>query len=119
MAGGSSNPHHKADTVPRTGLVWGVDRGHKTERRVQAERPSRRKGKLSQRKAVVNSVVREVVGFAPYERRAMELIRNSKVSNRVGCAWMMRSNGCSRGTGTVGFEREEGVTRTQRAVFAG
>lgn len=81
MAGGSSNPHHKRDTVQRTGVVVGIDRGHKTERRVPAPRPSRRKGKLSQRKAVVNSVVREVVGFAPYERRAMELIRNSKVGS--------------------------------------
>lgn len=80
MAGGSSHPHHKVDTAQRSGLVWGVDRGHKTERRVPASRPSRRKGKQSQSKAVVKSVVREVVGFAPYERRAMELIRNSKVS---------------------------------------
>lgn len=82
MAGGSSNPHHKVDTAPRSGLVWGIDRGHKTTRRVPAARASRRKGKLSQRSAVVNSVVREVAGFAPYERRAMELIRNSKVSRR-------------------------------------
>ncbi|PWN37412.1 putative 60S ribosomal protein L36 [Meira miltonrushii] len=78
MAGGSSHPHHKVDTVSRSGLVWGVDRGHKTERRVPVQRPSRRKGNQSQRKAVINSVVREVTGFAPYERRAMELIRNSK-----------------------------------------
>lgn len=83
MAGGSSQPHHKVDTVPRTGLVVGIDRGFKTTRRVPAVRASRRKGKLSQRSAVVNSVVREVAGFAPYERRAMELIRNSKVSNTV------------------------------------
>ncbi|UZJ51209.1 hypothetical protein CBS101457_000529 [Exobasidium rhododendri] len=78
MAGGSSNPHHKADTAPRSGLVWGIDRGHKTTRRIPAAKASRRKGKLSQRSAVVKSVVREVAGFAPYERRAMELIRNSK-----------------------------------------
>ena len=39
----------------------------------------------------VRSIVREVVGFSPYERRVMELLRNSKVrdlcrvsvSNRV------------------------------------
>jgi hypothetical protein len=85
MAGGSSNPHHKVDTTPRSGLVWGIGRGHKTTRRIPAARASRRKGKLSQRSAVVNSVVREVAGFAPYERRAMELIRNSKVSILKDC----------------------------------
>ncbi|PWN90046.1 putative 60S ribosomal protein L36 [Acaromyces ingoldii] len=78
MPGGSSHPHHKKDTVQRSGLVWGVDRGHKTERRVPRAKPSNRKGRSSQSKAVVKSVVREVAGFAPYERRAMELIRNSK-----------------------------------------
>lgn len=93
MAGGSSHPHHKVDTVQRSGLVWGIDRGHKTERRVPATRPSRRKGRQSQRKTVVNSVVREVVGFAPYERRAMELIRNSKVCIGKDCAF-----GCSMGS---------------------
>lgn len=82
MPGGSSQPHHKKDTVQRSGLVWGVDRGHKTERRVPRAKPSNRKGRSSQSKAVVKSVVREVAGFAPYERRAMELIRNSKVSLR-------------------------------------
>ncbi|CAO1639212.1 unnamed protein product [Sympodiomycopsis kandeliae] len=73
----SSNPAHKAG-VPRTGLVWGINRGHKTERRVLPAKPSHRKGAQTQRSQVVKSVVREVAGFAPYERRAMELLRNSK-----------------------------------------
>ncbi|SNX81749.1 probable 60S ribosomal protein L36 [Melanopsichium pennsylvanicum] len=88
--GNSSNPAHKAG-VPRTGLVWGVNRGHQTERRVLAPRPSNRKGRQGERVKVIRSVVREVAGFAPYERRAMELIRNSKdkrarkfIKRRVG-----------------------------------
>ncbi|KAI7866333.1 ribosomal protein L36A, partial [Spinellus fusiger] len=32
----------------------------------------------SKRTTFVRSIVREVVGFAPYERRVMELIKNSK-----------------------------------------
>lgn len=76
--GNSSNPAHKAG-VPRSGLVWGINRGHQTERRVLAPRPATRKGRAGERIKVIRSVVREVAGFAPYERRAMELIRNSKV----------------------------------------
>ncbi|KAJ1030253.1 hypothetical protein NDA16_001164 [Ustilago loliicola] len=72
-------------------LVWGINRGYQTERRVLAPRPSNRKGREGERVKVIRSVVREVAGFAPYERRAMELIRNSKdkrarkfIKRRVG-----------------------------------
>lgn len=62
-----------------TDLVWGINRGHPTNRRVLAPRPANRKAVASERVQTIRSVVREVAGFAPYERRAMELIRNSKV----------------------------------------
>ncbi|KAL4402539.1 ribosomal protein L36 [Malassezia pachydermatis] len=75
--GSSSNPAHKAG-VPRTGLVWGINRGHPTTRRVLAPRPVSKKAVAGERVTTIRSVVREVAGFAPYERRAMELIRNSK-----------------------------------------
>ncbi|PWN53346.1 putative 60S ribosomal protein L36 [Violaceomyces palustris] len=90
MAGNSSNPAHKAG-VERNGLAWGINRGHKTERRVLPQRPSGKKGHSSERVKAIRSVIREVAGFAPYERRAMELIRNSKdkrarkfIKRRVG-----------------------------------
>lgn len=73
----SSNPAHKAG-VPRTDLVWGINRGHPTTRRVLAPRPASKKGNSSERVKAIRTIVREVTGFAPYERRAMELIRNSK-----------------------------------------
>jgi len=38
-----------------------------------------KKGVSGERVLTVRNIVREVTGFAPYERRAMELIRNSKV----------------------------------------
>ncbi|SHO77151.1 Similar to S.cerevisiae protein RPL36B (Ribosomal 60S subunit protein L36B) [Malassezia sympodialis ATCC 42132] len=75
--GSSSNPAHKAG-VPRTDLVWGINRGHPTNRRILAPRPVSKKAVASERVKAVRSVIREVAGFAPYERRAMELIRNSK-----------------------------------------
>ena len=45
----------------------------------------RMKAVASERVQTIRSVVREVAGFAPYERRAMELIRNSKVCMKKGC----------------------------------
>ncbi|CCU97460.1 unnamed protein product [Malassezia sympodialis ATCC 42132] len=84
--GSSSNPAHKAG-VPRTvDLVWGINRGHPTNRRILAPRPVSKKAVASERVKAVRSVIREVAGFAPYERRAMELIRNSKrdVALQVG-----------------------------------
>ncbi|WFD06429.1 ribosomal protein L36 [Malassezia vespertilionis] len=73
----SSNPANKAG-VPRSGLVWGINRGHQTKRLVPATKRVNKKGVASERVKSVRGVIREVCGFAPYERRAMELIRNSK-----------------------------------------
>lgn len=42
-----------------------------------AAKISYRKGALSKRSAFVRSLVKEVVGLAPYERRLIELIRNA------------------------------------------
>ncbi|AXA50355.1 large subunit ribosomal protein L36e [Malassezia restricta] len=75
--GSSSNPAHKAG-VPRTDIVWGINRGHPTNRRILAPRRVHQKGVASERVKTIRSVIREVTGFAPYERRAMELIRNSR-----------------------------------------
>ncbi|RCI11748.1 hypothetical protein L249_7267 [Ophiocordyceps polyrhachis-furcata BCC 54312] len=62
----------------KTGLAVGLNRGYKTTRRVCKPRPSRTKGHLSKRTAFVREVVKEVAGLAPYERRVIELLRNSK-----------------------------------------
>ncbi len=41
-------------------------------------RISRTKGHLNKRTAFVREIVKEVAGLAPYERRVIELLRNSK-----------------------------------------
>jgi len=62
----------------RSGLTIGLNRGHKTEARVVKPRVSRTKGHLSKRTAFVREIVKEVSGLAPYERRVVELLKNSK-----------------------------------------
>ncbi len=59
-------------------LPRGLNKGHPTTAIPQVVKPSQRKGIQSNKTRFVRSVIREVAGFAPYERRVMELIRNSK-----------------------------------------
>ncbi|KAI9704301.1 MAG: 60S ribosomal protein L36 [Candelina mexicana] len=62
----------------RSGIAIGLNRGHKTTLREVKPRISRSKGHLSKRTAFVREIVKEVSGLAPYERRVIELLRNSK-----------------------------------------
>jgi len=60
------------------GLAVGVKKvkGFKVTKRTVANPPSRRRGRPSETRKLVKGVIREVCGFAPYERRIMELLRN-------------------------------------------
>ncbi|CAK0902522.1 unnamed protein product [Prorocentrum cordatum] len=58
-----------------TGLAAGLNKGFITTRRTLKTKPSYRIGRKSQRGALIKEVVREVAGFAPYERRMIELLR--------------------------------------------
>lgn len=60
-------------------LRYGPNTGHPTTAIPKVVRPSQRKGVQSTKTKFVRSVIREVAGFSPYERRVMELLRNSKV----------------------------------------
>jgi len=61
-------------------LAVGLKRGHavtKIPKKDKAnQRPSHQKGVKSKRFQMVREVIREVAGYAPYERRIMELLRN-------------------------------------------
>jgi large subunit ribosomal protein L36e len=65
-------------TEQRTGIAVGLNKGHVTKRREPRARPSQKKGETSKHGKFVRSIIREVAGFAPYERRVMELLKNSK-----------------------------------------
>lgn len=62
---------------PNIGIILGLNKGHKVEAKAVAQKPSYRKGALSKRTEFVRSLIREVSGLAPYERRVIDLIRNS------------------------------------------
>merc|ERR1712217_499075 len=49
---------------------------HSTTKRTKLVKPSYRKGVRGKRATLAKEVAREVCGFAPYEKRAIELLRN-------------------------------------------
>ncbi len=49
--------------------------GHITTPRALRVKPSHRKGKLGSRVKVIREVIREVAGFAPYEKRIQEILK--------------------------------------------
>ncbi|CAF2169283.1 hypothetical protein BRARA_G01608 [Brassica rapa] len=62
----------------KTGLFVGLNKGHVVTRRELAPRPRARKGKTSKRTLFIRSLIREVAGFAPYEKRITELLKVGK-----------------------------------------
>eukprot|EP00123_Amoebidium_parasiticum_P006886 comp17722_c0_seq1/m.17654 comp17722_c0_seq1/g.17654 ORF comp17722_c0_seq1/g.17654 comp17722_c0_seq1/m.17654 type:complete len:106 (-) comp17722_c0_seq1:69-386(-) len=61
-----------------TGTAVGLKKGYPTTKCAKRVKPSHRKGGLSKHVKFVRDVIREVSGFAPYERRIIELLRVSK-----------------------------------------
>ena len=62
-------------------LPLGLNKGHPTTAIEKAVKPSHRKGRITPKTSFTRQVIREVAGYAPYERRVMELLRNSKVGH--------------------------------------
>lgn len=86
-----------------TDLRYGPNHGHPTTPIAKAPRPSQRKGVQSTKTKFVRSVIREVAGFSAYERRVMELLRNSKVRR----ARYFIAEGLTMGTGQEGQEADQ------------
>ena len=61
------------------GLVWGINRGHPTNRRVLAPRRVQSKGVSSERVKTIRSIIREVTGFAPVSYTHLTLPTNREV----------------------------------------
>ncbi|KAE8749774.1 60S ribosomal protein L36 [Frankliniella fusca] len=76
--------------APRYEMAVGLHKGHRTTKirtlktvaatvdKRNRMRPSRTKGLQTKHTKFVRDLIREVVGHAPYEKRAMELLKVSK-----------------------------------------
>ena len=90
----SPSPLYIPDPPTHSDLRYGANRGRPSTVIPKAVKPSHKKGvktwvfshvlqlfgtlTKSEKKTFVKSVIREVAGFSPYEKRVMELLRNSK-----------------------------------------
>ena len=77
-----------ATQQPNSGIFVGLKKGHVVTPNALAPRPSAKKGKTSKRVHFARSLIREVAGFAPFEKRITEFLkvgkdkRSLKVSKR-------------------------------------
>ncbi|KAK6313703.1 hypothetical protein J4Q44_G00151620 [Coregonus suidteri] len=71
-------PLKKEDMAIRYPMAVGLSKGHPVTKNVTAPKHARRRGRLTKHSKFVRDMIREVCGFAPYERRAMELLKVSK-----------------------------------------
>ncbi|KAK9154282.1 hypothetical protein Sjap_001762 [Stephania japonica] len=67
-----------APKQPNSGLFVGLNKGHVVTKRELAPALLPEKGKTSKRVHFVRSLIREVAGFAPYEKRITELLKVGK-----------------------------------------
>ncbi|KAI7820723.1 ribosomal protein L36e [Kickxella alabastrina] len=68
-----------AAPVAKSGIIYGPNAGHITARRELKPRPATAKSSnKSKHNTFVRDLIREVAGYAPYERRIMELLKNSR-----------------------------------------
>ncbi|KAK9208960.1 hypothetical protein WN944_001321 [Citrus x changshan-huyou] len=67
-----------APKQPNTGLFVGLNKGHIVTKKELPPRPADRKGKTSKRVHFVRTMIREVAGFAPYEKMITELLKVGK-----------------------------------------
>ncbi|KAI1296776.1 60S ribosomal protein L36 [Halotydeus destructor] len=59
-------------------LVVGLNKGHKTVKNERKPRAVSTKGRNTKHNKMIREVVRDVTGYAPYEKRCMELLRVSR-----------------------------------------
>ncbi|OMJ13390.1 60S ribosomal protein L36 [Smittium culicis] len=62
----------------RSGISVGLNHGHAVTQLKVKSRVATRKSSFNKKTRFVKDLIREVSGFAPYEKRILELLKNSK-----------------------------------------
>nr|CAH7734424.1 unnamed protein product [Callosobruchus chinensis] len=68
---------------PRYEIAVALQRGHRTTKKPNKIRPAKLKGIQTKHTKFVRDLIRQVVGHAPYEKRAIELLKVSKDKRAV------------------------------------
>jgi large subunit ribosomal protein L36e len=58
-----------------SGIASGLNKGYVVTKRTKRVKAVHRKGKLGERVKHIRSLIREVVGLAPYEKRILEVLK--------------------------------------------
>merc|ERR1712021_133478 len=74
-----------------SGIAAGLNKGFIVTKRAKRVRVSQRKGKCGERVALVRGIIREVSGYAPYEKRIMEILKGGG-NNPQKRAWKFAKN---------------------------
>ncbi|KAG8342412.1 putative Ribosomal protein L36e [Trypanosoma vivax] len=64
--------------APRTGIIAGFNKGHKTTRRPRTPSRYDRYGLPHKKLRAVKAIISDLVGFSPMDRRVQELLRVGK-----------------------------------------
>ncbi|VDN42618.1 unnamed protein product [Dibothriocephalus latus] len=64
--------------IRKYSVAVGRERGYRKTKNVKRQKPSASKAHGGKQAKFARSLVREIVGFAPYERRILELLKNDR-----------------------------------------
>ncbi|KAA3678943.1 large subunit ribosomal protein L36e [Paragonimus westermani] len=64
--------------IRRYPVCVGRERGIKKTKNVQPKKPSNRRGRITKQAKFTRDLIREIVGFAPFEKRILELLKNDR-----------------------------------------
>eukprot|EP00331_Platyophrya_macrostoma_P031880 CAMPEP_0176436376 /NCGR_PEP_ID=MMETSP0127-20121128/17934_1 /TAXON_ID=938130 /ORGANISM="Platyophrya macrostoma, Strain WH" /LENGTH=87 /DNA_ID=CAMNT_0017819689 /DNA_START=82 /DNA_END=345 /DNA_ORIENTATION=+ len=85
-----------------------------TKKGKELGKPSRRKGTLGKRVKLVRDTIKEVVGFAPYEKRIMELLKTGVAKDNKKALKLAKARLGTHRRGLLKREDMENVLRHRK-----